>query len=169
MGHFRKIYLSALFSVLFTLFFTNLALPPCAGAAARAEAVNKIAAGGAHTVTIKSDGTLWAWGFNGMGQFGDGNTRDGGVSTQANADTHWTSIAAGYYHTVAIKSDGTLWAWVDSEFGQLGNGSGDYLSNTIPVKITSAGNEWFSVAAGYGHTVAIRSDGTLWAWGLNNR
>ena len=78
----------------------------------------KIAAGDGHTVAIKSDGTLWAWGLNNYGQLGDGTTTDSNIPEQeATHGANWVSVAAGYSHTVALKSDGTLWAW-----GWNGNG-----------------------------------------------
>jgi hypothetical protein len=124
----------------------------------------KVAAGDSHTVAILEDGTLWAWGYNGDGQLGDGTTNNGISPVQVGVATNWNSVVAGYTHTVALKSDGTLWAWGWNNSGQLGDGTTtDSLS---PIQIGVATN-WSSVAAGYLHTVALKSDGTLWAWGEN--
>ena len=122
-----------------------------------------LAAGDAHTVEIKSDGTLWAWGSNADGQLGDGTTTAKNSPVQTGSDK-WVSVAAGSFHTVAIKSDGTLWAWGANADGQLGDGTG--IIRTSPVQI-STDNIWVSVVAGSSHTVALKSDGTLWAWGWN--
>jgi len=70
-----------------------------------------VATGNTHTVAIKSDGTLWAWGSNSDGQLGDGTDVDKNTPVQIGSDTHWKFVSAGSDHTVAIKSDGTLWAW----------------------------------------------------------
>jgi alpha-tubulin suppressor-like RCC1 family protein len=129
-----------------------------------------VAAGGSHTVAVRSDGTLWSWGFNGEGELGDNTQINHSVPLQVGTDTSWASVSAGNDHTLAIRTDGTLWAWGDNAIGQLGcEGSLGCVGiprATEPVQVgTDTG--WASVAAGYSHTVAVRTDGTLWAWGLN--
>ncbi len=123
-----------------------------------------ITAGVGHTVAVKSDGTLWAWGYNGAGQLGDGTTTDKYTPEQIGSDNKWVAIAAGDFHTVAVKSDGTLWAWGYNGDGQLGDGT--TTNKNIPEQVGSD-NKWVSVAGGGSHTVAVKSDGTLWAWGYN--
>ena len=126
-----------------------------------------MAAGGAHTVALKSDGTLWAWGWNAYGQLGDGTTT--GRWSPVQESTHannWVAIAAGQYHTVALKSDGTLWAWGSNSTGQLGDGT--TTNRSSPVQESTHANNWVAIAAGQYHTVALKSDGTLWAWGSNS-
>jgi alpha-tubulin suppressor-like RCC1 family protein len=122
------------------------------------------ACGQYHTVAVRLDGTLWAWGHNNFGQLGDGTTRGQSSPVQVGTATNWASVAGSYYHTVAVRSDGTLWAWGDNRSGQLGDGT--TTGRSSPVQVGSATN-WASVAGGVDHTVAVRSDGTLWAWGLN--
>src|SRR6266542_3440000 len=68
-----------------------------------------VAAGWAHTVAVKTDGTLWAWGSNLYGQLGDGTTTDRYSPVQIGSG--FASVAAGWDFTVAVKADGTLWAW----------------------------------------------------------
>ena len=63
-----------------------------------------------HTSAIKTDGTLWSWGGNGLGNLGIGNTTDSSYPMQVGTDTDWKFIAVGDYHTHAIKNNGTLWA-----------------------------------------------------------
>ena len=137
-----------------------------------------IATGGYHTVALKSDGTLWAWGHGRYGELGDGTTASKDVPTQESTGaTNWTAIAAGGFHTVALKSDGTLWAWGNNEAGQLGDGSTTDKNTPIqPIHVSneatstaSTASNWSSIAAGYYHTVALKSDGTLWAWGSNGK
>src|SRR3989344_1483851 len=118
-----------------------------------------------HTIAIKSDGTLWAWGYNLYGQLGDGTTSQRNSPVQIGTDNNWVSISAGGYHTIAIKSDGTLWAWGSNDYGQLGDGT--MVDKTTPAQIGTDAN-WVSISAGDYHTIALKSDGTLWAWGRNN-
>ncbi len=123
-----------------------------------------VAAGENHTVAVRSDGTLWAWGKNNAGQLGDGTFADRVNPTQIGTATNWMAVAAGGDHTVALRFDGTLWAWGDNNDGQVGDGtSGNQRS--APVQIGSD-TTWTAVAAGANHTVALQSDGTIWTWGL---
>ncbi|MEA2047943.1 MAG: hypothetical protein U9O64_05780 [Campylobacterota bacterium] len=83
-----------------------------------------VSAGRSHTVAIKSNGTLWAWGDNDYGQLGDGTTLERDIPTQeATGATDWSSISAGGRHTSGIKSDDTLWLWGWNYYGELGNGT----------------------------------------------
>jgi uncharacterized repeat protein (TIGR02543 family) len=125
----------------------------------------RIATGWYHTMALKSDGTLWAWGYNYDGQLGDGTTTLRLSPVQIGSDNNWVSVSAGDYHTIALKSDGTLWAWGRNDWGQLGDGTG--ANRISPVQIGSD-NKWVSISTGAGHTIALKSDGTLWAWGLNS-
>jgi len=121
-----------------------------------------------HSVALKGDGTLWAWGYNNRGQLGDGTTNNSSTPEQVTVGITWVSVAAGGYHTVAIRNDGTIWAWGLNNRGQLGNGTTTDSSNPNPIQVDVAGNDWISIAAGSDFTVALKSDGTLWAWGDNS-
>ncbi|MBM2815382.1 MAG: C-terminal target protein [Ignavibacteria bacterium] len=124
-----------------------------------------ISGGGAqHTLAIKSDGTLWAWGGNAYGQLGDGTITDKNTPVQIGSGTNWVKVSCGGAHTLAIKSDGTLWAWGRNIAGQLGDGT--TTDKSTPVQI-GTGTNWVVVSCAYGHTLAIKNDGTLWAWGWN--
>jgi alpha-tubulin suppressor-like RCC1 family protein len=127
----------------------------------------KVACGEGHTLAIKNDGTLWAWGRNVYGQLGNNSTvhRSSPVQTIAGG-TNWAKVACGDDHTLAIKNDGTLWAWGHNEYGQLGNNSTVHRSS--PVQTIAGGTNWAKVACGNDHTLAIKNDGTLWAWGRNS-
>jgi alpha-tubulin suppressor-like RCC1 family protein len=80
-----------------------------------------IAAGDDHSLAIREDGTLWAWGQNRYGQLGDGTTINRHKPVQVLTDV--VSVAAGVRHSLAIKRDGTLWAWGQNRYGQLGDGT----------------------------------------------
>lgn len=118
-----------------------------------------------HTLGIKNDSSLWAWGQNNKGQLGDGATVNKMRPTQINAGSRWISIATGTYHSLAVKADGTLWAWGMNNQGQLGDGT--TIDKTNAIQIGAAAN-WVSVAAGHLVSLGIKSDGTLWGWGDNN-
>lgn len=120
--------------------------------------------GGVHSLAVRTNGTLWAWGRNTEGQLGDGSNTDKDSSIQIGIDTNWQGVACGSFHSFAIKSDSTLWAWGRNTEGQLGDGTN--ISKNSPVQIGSDTN-WHTLAAGIFHTLAIKTDGTLWAWGLN--
>ena len=119
---------------------------------------------GDFTLGIKSNGTLWAWGYNFYGQLGDGTTTNRNVPVQIGSATHWVSVSAGLEFSLAVSSDGKLWAWGRNNFGQLGDGT--TTNRNVPIQIGNATN-WVSLSAGTAHTLAIKSDGTLWAWGYN--
>jgi alpha-tubulin suppressor-like RCC1 family protein len=126
----------------------------------------QVSAGYGHTVAIKSDGTLWAWGRNNYGQLGDNTTTSRYVPTQENTNgTTWTDVSEGADHRAAIKNDGTLWAWGHNGYGQLGDDT--TTDRHVPTQEYTNGTTWIQVSAGYFHTVAIQSDAndTLWAWG----
>ncbi|MCL2608119.1 MAG: Ig-like domain-containing protein, partial [Methanomassiliicoccaceae archaeon] len=117
-----------------------------------------VSTGNGHTMAIKEDGTLWAWGSNSSGQLGDGTNIERLSPIQMGSDK-WKSVSAGGSYTMAIKEDGTLWAWGYNIYGQLGDGT--TTQRTSPVQIGS--DTWKYVSAGSAHTMAIREDGTLWA------
>ncbi|MBM2814145.1 MAG: C-terminal target protein [Ignavibacteria bacterium] len=125
----------------------------------------KVSCSGYFTLAIKTDGTLWAWGYNSTGQLGDGTTTNRNSPVQIGSGTNWAMVATGGSHTLAIKSDGTLWAWGANSAGQLGDGT--TTQRNSPVQI-GTGTNWAMVATGGSHTLAIKSDGTLWAWGANS-
>src|SRR5665213_1602411 len=93
-------------------------------AAARADAaVVSIAAGASHSLALKNDGTVWAWGDNGAGELGDGTTTQRNTPLQVSGLTGVVAVAAGHFHSLAVKSDGTVWAWGDNNSGDLGDGT----------------------------------------------
>jgi alpha-tubulin suppressor-like RCC1 family protein len=78
----------------------------------------------------------------------------------------WRSVSAGGGHTIAIANNGTLWSWGQNSNGQLGNGTTSFMLQYTPIQVGTS-NNWAFISAGNGHNVAIKTDGTLWAWGRN--
>lgn len=125
-----------------------------------------VACGRYHTVAIKTDGTLWAWGYNKYGQLGLGDNRDRNLPAQVGVATDWAMIACGNYHTIAIKKNGTLWASGLNMDYQLGFGNNTDRNSFMQMGTDA---DWSRVACGARHTIAIKTDGTLWAWGSNSQ
>ena len=122
-------------------------------------------AGGRHVVAIKADGSLWSWGSNFFGQLGIGTSGNRYVPSRVGLLNDWTKISAGGTHNLAIRADGSLWAWGSNDAGKLGNGSASGTVNT-PTQI-GTGSTWSAVSAGENFSLAIKTDGSLWAWGFN--
>jgi len=186
--------------------------------------VSAISAGAYHTCAIKTDGSVWCWGLNHVGQLGDGTTTNRLVPTAVGAlSANVDAISAGTLHTCAITFDGNfsrVWCWGSNTSGQLGDGT--TTNRTVPVSSLSAefiidvsagnrhtcaieGSAWFgasylycwganedgelgdgttvnrvtptlimdgtdspiSISAAWGHTCAVKADGSAWCWGYN--
>jgi alpha-tubulin suppressor-like RCC1 family protein len=124
----------------------------------------QVSAGNGHTAAIKTDGTLWIWGYNPSGSLGNATTGD--VSTPITTfagGSNWKQVSVGENCTVAIKTDGTLWTWGPGGQGRLGNASTTTV--VTPVTTFAGGTDWKQVSNGGYHTAAIKTDGTLWIWG----
>ena len=127
--------------------------------------VTALAAGGDHSLALKSDGTVLGWGDNGSGQLGDGTTTNRLTPIQIQSLTGIIAIAAGTSHSLALKSDGTVFAWGDNESGQLGDGA--TTRRLTPIQVQSL-TGIIAIAAGTSYSLALKSDGTVFAWGLNS-
>ena len=112
-----------------------------------------IAPGDNHTIAIKADGTLWAWGYNNISQLGN-NTVGGNVPYpfQVGSETSWRKCAAGNAHSLAIKADGTLWAWGGNVYGQQGTSNTN--THASPVQVGN-GTDWLSIATNNTDVLAI--------------
>lgn len=125
----------------------------------------KVASGQYHNLLSVGDGVVRAWGRNVSGQLGDGTHTDKSVLVKVQALTDVVDIAAGDEHSLALKADGTLWAWGSNEKGQLGLGmSGP--GSTKPMQITALAGIVAIAGAGE-HSMALKSDGTVFEWGEN--
>ena len=127
-----------------------------------------LGSGGQTAAAIKTDGTLWLWGRGDMGQLGDNTVvnKSSPVQTVAGG-TDWSQVSLGQSSSAAIKTDGTLWTWGYNVYGQLGDNT--VVRRSSPVQTVAGGTNWKQVAAGFNHIAAIKTDGTLWVCGYNNR
>ena len=122
------------------------------------------AAGGTHSLALKADRTVWAWGLNSSGQLGDGTTTTHMAPVQVSGLTGVIAVAAGLNHSLALKSDGTVYSWGANGNGQLGDNSTTPKSSPVQV---SALTGVVAIAAGTNHSMALKSDGSVVAWGSN--
>ena len=128
--------------------------------------IRAFAVGNYHNLIVKQDGTLWAWGTNYYGELGDGTTTSQKSPMQVPGMVGMADVAASLGHSLALKQDGTVWAWGLNEYGQLGIGSAEVIDHSVPVVVPGF-NGVTDVSASPMHTVALKDDGTVWAWGTN--
>ena len=122
-----------------------------------------VAAGNSQSQAIKTNGKLYGWGFNNVGQVGDGTTTQRLVPTQIGTDTDWKYVTAGNACNFAIKDDGSLYSWGINSLRELGLGT-TITPYTSPTRVGSD-NDWEEVRANNA-AMAIKG-GTLWGWGYN--
>ena len=139
---------------------------------ARGNNWKQVSCGFGHTAGIKSDGTLWLWGYEPLiqrtttGKLGDNTVvgKSSPVQTITRGN-NWEQVSCGDNHTAAIKTDGTLWMWGSNSYGALGENT--LANKSSPVQTVTFGTNWKQAACGGQHTAAIKTDGTLWCWGRN--
>lgn len=124
-----------------------------------------VAAGGFHNLALKQDGRVVSWGYNGLGQLGNGTTADSNTPVEVQGLTDAVAVAVGGAHSLALKQDGTVVAWGYNESGQLGDGT-HRIVRYLPVEVEGL-TDAVAIAAGESHSLAVKSDGTVVAWGWN--
>lgn len=154
----------------------NDTIPPiegCVAAPAQVGTENDwiaVSAGQRHTLAMKADGSLWAWGENEGDLLATGVTQTCNTATctrapaQVGTATDWQAIDAGGFFDLAIETNGSLWSWGKNDYGQLG--TGDTVDQNAQGKV-GTDTDWAEISAGYKHSLAIKTNGALWAWGLN--
>ena len=123
-----------------------------------------IAAGEYHSIALKENGTVWAWGSNYFGQLGDGTNDNRSFPVQVTNLSDIIAVAGGTYHSLALKSDGTVWAWGRNFYGLLGDGTN--IDSAVPLQVVNL-TDIIAIASGAHHCMALKVDGTLWTWGGN--
>ncbi len=125
-------------------------------------------AGSQHSLGLRANGTLWAWGSNGVGQLGANialATSTSSPVSVAGGFTDWISASAGTFFSLGVRANGTLWSWGQGVNGQLG--SNNILNRPSPALVVGGFTDWISASAGSQHSLGLRANGTLWAWGSN--
>jgi alpha-tubulin suppressor-like RCC1 family protein len=140
--------------------------------------VKSIAGGNFHSLALKDDGTLWAWGWNLWGQLSDATTQDRSTPVRVQNLSGVFAIAAGGDHSLALKGNGlvscftlpscTVWGGGENSSGQLGDGTTNDRSTPAQVVSGEPPGNYLSgvtaIAAGLGYSLAVKTDGTVRAW-----
>ncbi|WP_339346661.1 InlB B-repeat-containing protein [Bifidobacterium apis] len=148
----------------------------------------QVSAGWQHSLAVGSDGNVYAWGYNNNGQLGNGTTSysqttpvrvkmpDRKTYPDLPADFTYLQVSAGYLHSLAVGSDGNVYAWGYNYYGQLGDGTSTTRYTPVRVKMPDRNTypdlpedfTYLQVSAGYRHSLALGSDGNVYAWGNND-
>lgn len=132
------------------------------------EDVVAVTAGEEFSLALHAGGTVSAWGNNGYGQLGVGDYDDRNTPQPVPGLDNVTAIAAGRtQHALALHADGTVSAWGCNDYGQLGNGASGGCEDS-PVAVSNLSNV-VAVSAGHNHSLALTDEGTVYAWGSNDR
>ena len=121
-----------------------------------------------HGHAVRTNGTLWSWGYAGggvLGTSGDGSARSSPVSV-VGGFTDWCQVAANRFNTqvaVAVRQNGTAWAWGCNNYGQIGDNT--TVNKSSPVSVVGGFTDWCQVSTGDKHSLGVRTNGTAWAWG----
>ena len=128
-----------------------------------------VGVGSNHALALDADGKMWGWGVNTGGQLGIGNTTNMCCAVQVGSDTDWATIGKGGHanHNLSIKTDGSLYAWGVGSNGCLGLGS--TTNKSVPTQVGSDTDWAVAVCDFTDSSLAIKTDGSLWAWGLNSQ
>ena len=145
--------------------------------------ITAISSGWKHTLALKADGTVWAWGKNRNGELGDGTSINRSNAVQVLTLSNIVAVSGGDYNSIALRSDGTVWKWGVNDVGELGigttDGTGpgvatDPMVHAIPVQVTqdTFGNGFSNVVMVANrdyHNIAVKADGSAWMWGANDQ
>jgi alpha-tubulin suppressor-like RCC1 family protein len=127
----------------------------------------QVSAGGFHTLAVRTNGTAWAWGCGGEGRLGDNATLDRSSPVSVvGGFTDWCQLSGGNNHSLGVRTNGSLWGWGLNASAQLGDNTTSNRSS--PVSVVGGFTDWCQVSAGTSHSLAVRQNGTAWAWGCGN-
>jgi alpha-tubulin suppressor-like RCC1 family protein len=127
----------------------------------------QVSIGRCHSLGVRQNGTVWAWGGGTNGRLGNGAAinRSSPVSV-VGGFTDWCQVSAGYAHSLGLRTNGTAWAWGINSGGQLGDGT--VVSKLSPVSVIGGFTDWCQVSTNVCHNTGIRTNGTVWSWGLGS-
>jgi alpha-tubulin suppressor-like RCC1 family protein len=127
-----------------------------------------VAGGNSDSLALTSTGRVLAWGFNGLGELGDGTTteRHHPVAVKLATGTKVRGVFCGEFHVIALTSTGKVLGWGSNQFGSLGDGTSTDRHRPVAVKLP-AGTTVTGVSAGFAHSLAVTSGGKVFAWGFN--
>jgi alpha-tubulin suppressor-like RCC1 family protein len=128
----------------------------------------QVSAGNSHSLGVRSNGTAWAWGYNNFGNLGDNTitNRSSPVSV-VGGFTDWCQVSGGGNQSLGVRTNGTIWAWGRNDSGNLGDNT--TTSRSSPVSVVGGFTDWCRVSGGGTHSLGLRTNGTLWAWGYNGQ
>jgi alpha-tubulin suppressor-like RCC1 family protein len=125
----------------------------------------QVSAGGGHALGVRTNSSVWAWGGNSFGQLGDNTVVSKSSPVQVvGGFNNWREVSAGGCHSLGRRSDGTLYAWGNGCCGNLGDNC--TVSRSSPVSVSGGFTDWCQVSAGCCHNIGVRTNGTVWAWGV---
>lgn len=127
----------------------------------------QVSAGSTHSLGIRTNGTAWAWGAATNGILGDGTTTSKSSPVEVlGGFTDWCQVSAGRVHSLGVRTNGTAWAWGCAGNGILGDNT--TVSKSSPVSVIGGFTDWCRVSAGGDFSSGLRTNGTIWSWGINN-
>ena len=145
----------------------NRSSPAQVGADTNWSILTGVSAVGAHA--IKTDGSLWSWGNNNLGNLGHNNRTYRSSPTQVGTETTWAMVnSIALQATVAVKTDGTLWTWGSNEAGEMGQNEGGPTKNISSPTQVGTGTNWSDARSFRRNSLAVKTDGTMYAWGENS-
>jgi alpha-tubulin suppressor-like RCC1 family protein len=129
---------------------------------------SQVSGGYKHSLGLRTNGTLWAWGYNAQGRLGDNTTANKSSPVSVvGGFTDWCQVSAGYAHSLVLRTNGTAWAWGCNSYGKLGDNT--TVSKSSPVSVIGGFTDWCQVSGGYNQSLGLRTNGTAWSWGRNYR
>lgn len=128
----------------------------------------QVSAGSSQSLAVRTNGTIWGWGYGNQGQLGIGCLvfYPSSPVSVVGGFTDWCQVSVNAQHTMGLRQNGTLWAWGAGNYGRLGNNS--TTNRSSPVSVIGGFTDWCQISTGYRHSLAVRTNGTAWAWGRNN-
>eukprot|EP00882_Tetradesmus_deserticola_P032053 GHRQ01036268.1.p1 GENE.GHRQ01036268.1~~GHRQ01036268.1.p1 ORF type:complete len:372 (+),score=128.07 GHRQ01036268.1:366-1481(+) len=151
---------------------TNDLLSPQQVLGLQGKVVTSVAGGAEHSVIATDKGEVYAWGWGRYGNLGDGDRQDRHAPAAVDSTSidssgsRVTHVACGWRHSAAVTADGRVFTFGWSKYGQLG--LGDHDDRLVPAEVSGlAGRRVVAIAGGWRHTMALDSDGGVWAWGWN--